>query len=68
VVSNQNAFNILNPLAMEDDTDDNDASIVTQSAAVATTGSTPGNTYATSAASTTFPAEVTAAIQQLAAN
>jgi hypothetical protein len=41
---------------------------VTQTAEAATTGSTLGNTYAASAASMIFPAEVMAAIQQLAAN
>jgi hypothetical protein len=64
VGSNQNAFNIINPLATGDDTDNNDATTVTQTEAVATTGST----FAASAAYTTFPEEVTAAIQQLAAN
>jgi hypothetical protein len=53
---------------MADNTDDNGTTTVTQTAAAATTGSTLGNTYAASAASTTFPADVTAAIQQLAAN
>jgi hypothetical protein len=67
--NNQNAFNIINPLVMVDDTDNNNATSVTQTAAAATTGSTLGNTYAASAASTTFPVDVTAAIQQwLAAN
>jgi hypothetical protein len=64
VGSNQNAFNIINPLATGHDTDNNNAKTVTQTEAAATTGST----YAASAASTTFPEEVTVAIQQLAAN
>ena len=68
VGNNQNAFNIINPSATADDMDDNDATTILQTAAAATTGSTLGNTYAASAASTTFPAEVTTAIQQLAAN
>jgi hypothetical protein len=68
VGNNQNALNIINPLVMVVDTDDKDATTVLQTAAAATTGSTLGNTYAASAASTTFPAEVTTAIQQLAAN
>jgi hypothetical protein len=62
--NNQNAFNIINSLATADNTDDNDATTVTQTAAAVTTRSTLGNTYAASAASTTFPADVTAAIQQ----
>jgi hypothetical protein len=68
VGNNQNVFNIINPLAMVDNTDDNDATTITQTAAVATTGRTLGNTYAASAASMTFPAEVAATIQQLAVN
>jgi hypothetical protein len=67
VGNKQNAFNIINPLATEDDTYNNGVITITQTAAVATMGSTLGSTYATSAASMTFPAEVTAAIQQLAA-
>ncbi len=59
VGSNQNAFNIINPLAMGDDTKNNDLTTVTQTEAAATTGST----FAASAASTTFSEEVTAAIQ-----
>jgi hypothetical protein len=66
--NNQNAFNIINLLAMEDNTNDNNATTATQTAAAATMGRILGSAYATSAASTTFPAEVTAAIQQLAAN
>jgi hypothetical protein len=68
VGNNQNVFNIINPLATAHDMDDNDMKTVTQTAAAATMGSTLGNTYAASAASTTFPVEVTAAIQQLATN
>jgi hypothetical protein len=52
--------------AIDMDTD-NDATTVTQTAAVATTGSTPGSTYAVTTL-TAFPAEVTAAIKQLSAN
>ncbi len=62
--SNQNAFNIINPLATGDNTDNNNVTTVTQTEAAATTGST----FAASAAYRTFPEKVTAAIQQLAAN
>ncbi len=62
--SNQNAFNIINPLATGDDMDNNDTTTIMQTEAVATTGST----FAASAASRTFSEEVTAVIQQLAAN
>ncbi len=48
--------------------DDDDATTVTQAAAAATTGSTLGNTYAATGTLATFPAKITAAIQQLAAN
>ncbi len=53
---------------MGEDTDNAVATTVTQAAAAATTGSTFGNTYAATGTPATFPAEVTAAIQQLAAN
>ncbi len=62
--SNQNAFNIINPLAMGDDTDIDNATTIMQTEAAANTGST----FAASAASTTFPEELTVAIQQLAVN
>jgi hypothetical protein len=64
VGSNQNTFNIINLLATGDNTDIKDATTITQTEAAANTGST----FAASAASTTFPEEVTATIQQLAAN
>jgi hypothetical protein len=64
VGSNQNAFNIINPLARGDDMDIDDMTTIMQTEAAANTGST----FAASAASMTFPEEVTAAIQQLAAN
>jgi hypothetical protein len=64
VESNQNAFNIINPLATGDNTDIDNATTVMQTEAAANTGST----FAASAASTTFSEEVTAAIQQLTAN
>ena len=67
VGTNANAFAGMNSTTGEE-TDDDDATTVTQAAAAATTGSTLGNTYATTGTSATFPAEVTAAIQQLAAN
>jgi hypothetical protein len=66
--NNQNVFNIIIPLVTVDNTDDNNATTVMQTAAAATTGSTLGNTYAASAAFTTFPADPMAAIQQLTAN
>ncbi len=62
--SNQNAFNVIYPLAMGDIMDINNATTVTQTEAAANMGST----FAASAASRTFPEEITAAIQQLAAN
>jgi hypothetical protein len=64
VASNQNAFNIINPLATGDNTDNKAVTTVMQTEAAATTGST----FAASAASTTFPEEATVAIQQLAVN
>ena len=67
VGNNANAFAGMNSTTGED-TDNDDATTVTQAAAAATTGSTMGNTNATTGTSATFPAEVTAAIQQLTAN
>jgi hypothetical protein len=67
VGNNTNAFAGINSTTGED-TNDEDATTVTQAAAAATTGSTLGNTYAATGTSATFPAEVTAAIQQLTAN
>jgi hypothetical protein len=64
VGSNRNAFNIINPLATGDNTDNKDVTTITQTEAATTTGST----FSASAASTTFPEKVTKAIQQLAAN
>ncbi len=48
--------------------DDDNATTVTQAAAAATTGSRLGNTHTTTGTLASFPAEVSAAIQQLAAN
>jgi hypothetical protein len=67
VGNNTNAFAGINSTTGED-TNDDDATTVTQAAAAATTGSTLGNTYAATGTLATFPAEETAAIQQLAAN
>ncbi len=67
VGNNANAFAGINSTT-GDDTDDDNATTVTQAAAAATTGSTLGNTCAATGTLVTFPAEVTAAIQQLAAN
>ena len=67
VSNNANAFAGINS-ARGEETDDDNATTVTQAAVAATTGSTLGNTYATTGTSASFPAEVTAAIQQLAAN
>ena len=67
VGNNTNAFAGINSTTGED-TNDDDATTVTQAAAAATTGSTLGNTYAATGTSASFPAEVSAAIQQLAAN
>jgi hypothetical protein len=58
-------FNILNNDAIDVDTDNN-ATTVTQTAVVATTGSTLGSTYATTTWRA-FTAEVNATIQQLLA-
>ena len=52
----------------DEETDDDNATTVTQAAAAATTGSTLGNTYGATGTMASFPAEVTAAIQQLWAN
>jgi hypothetical protein len=65
--NNANAFAGINSRTGED-TDDDDATTVTQAAAAATTGSTLGNTHTTTGTSASFPAEVSAAIQQLNAN
>jgi hypothetical protein len=67
VGNNANAFAGINSTTGED-TDDDVATTVMQAAAAATTGSTLGNTYAATGTLATFSAEVTAAIQQLAAN
>ncbi len=65
--NNTNTFTIINPSTGED-TNDNNATTVMQTAVAATTGSTLGNTYEAMGTSASFPAEVTAAIQQLLAN
>ena len=67
VGNNANAFAGISSTTGED-TNDDDATTVTQAAAAATTGSTLGNTHTTTGTSASFPAEVSAAIQQLAAN
>ena len=67
VGNNANAFSIINP-STGDETNDDNATTVTQTAAAAMTGSTLGNTYGATGTSVSFPAEVTAAIQQLRAN
>jgi hypothetical protein len=67
VGNNANAFTIINPLIGED-TNDDDITTVTQTAAAATTGSTLGKAYEATRTSASFPVEVAAAIQQLLAN
>jgi hypothetical protein len=61
------AFAGINLMTREETGNDN-ATTVTQAAAAATTGSTLGNTHTTTGTLASFPAEVSAAIQQLAAN
>ena len=53
---------------MGEETNNDDATTVTQTVAAAMTGSTLGNTYGATGTTVSFPAEVTAAIQQLSAN
>ena len=53
---------------MGEETDDDDATTVMQAAVAATTGSTLCNTYGATGTMVSFPAEVTAAFQQLLAN
>jgi hypothetical protein len=65
--NNANAFTIINP-STEEDSDDDNTTTDTQTAASAMTGSMLGNTYEATGTSASFPAEVTAAIQQLLAN
>jgi hypothetical protein len=67
VGNNANALAGINSTTVEE-TDDDNATTVTQAAAAATIGSTLGNTYGTTGTLASFPAEMTAAIQQLAAN
>ena len=67
VNNNANAFIIINPL-MGEETNNDDATTVTQTVAAAMTGSTLGNTYGATGTTVSFPAEVTAALQQLSAN
>jgi hypothetical protein len=67
VDNNASAFIIINS-TMGEETDNDDATTITQAAAAATTGSTLGNTYGATGSLASFPAEVTAAIQQLLAN
>ena len=67
VGNNTNAFTIINPLTWEDTNNDN-VTTVMQTAPAAMTGSTLGNTYEATGTSASFPAEVTAATQQLSAN
>jgi hypothetical protein len=62
-----NAFTIINPSTGEETNDDN-ATTLTQTAVAATTGSTLGNTYGATGTSASLPKEVTAAILQLMAN
>jgi hypothetical protein len=67
VGNNANAFSGINSTTGEE-TDDDNATTATQAATAATTGSTLGNTYAATGTSASFPAEMTAAIQQLSTN
>ena len=67
VGNNANAFSAINSTTGEE-TDNDDATTITQAAAAATTGSMLGNTYGATGTSASLPAEVTAAIQQLSAN
>jgi hypothetical protein len=66
VGNNANAFAGIN-LTTGEDTNDDDATTVTQAVAAAPTGSTLGNTHTTTGTSASFPAGVSAATQQLAA-
>ena len=67
VNNNTNAFSIIKPSTGEE-TNDDDATTVTQTAVAAMTGSMLGNTYGATGTSVSLPAEVTAAIQQLLAS
>jgi hypothetical protein len=66
VYTQQNIYNILDEGGNNDTKDTN--TIIMQTAAEETTGSTLGNTHAPNTALSTIPAEVTAAINQLSAN
>ncbi len=67
-VANQNMFNMFRNDDPKDQSTDNNATMATQTAAVATTGtSTLSSTYA-AIASAAIPLEVTIAIKQLSAN
>ena len=67
VSNNANAFTIINP-SMGEDTNDDNVTTVTQTVVAATPGSLLGNTYEATGMSASFPAEVTAAIQQFLEN